>query len=207
MKERITEKQLEQIVAEVEDLANRRQAELDRHQVQEILQELNLPPELLDDAMIQLHRREALAQQTRRHRWIAGTIAGVLVLGIAVTGFLIYTEQQANNSVDVYQSRITFNQDDGSDVKTVSQKFTPEINYRVTLKDVPLGDRLPLKCDWVDPQGNLAHQNKYKTQVIDSSTWETHCRYQVKSSDLPGVWGVKMFLDNRLLSKSTFVVK
>ena len=63
MEPRLTENQLQQVVAEVQQLAIRRESELDATQVREILQELNLPPEFLEDAMIQLQRREALKLQ------------------------------------------------------------------------------------------------------------------------------------------------
>jgi len=57
MENRLTQTQLTQIVAEVERLSNLRQSELDSEEVKEILQELRLPPELLNEALIQLRRR------------------------------------------------------------------------------------------------------------------------------------------------------
>lgn len=68
MTQRLTQEQLSQIVTEVEGLQVRREAELDQQQIREILQELNLPPELLDEALIQLNRRQALEVQQRRNR-------------------------------------------------------------------------------------------------------------------------------------------
>jgi hypothetical protein len=59
MDQKLSQKQLEQIVAGVQQLSLRQEAELDRDQVREILRELNLPPELLEEAMVQLSRREA----------------------------------------------------------------------------------------------------------------------------------------------------
>lgn len=49
MEQRLTQLQLEQIVAEVEQLSQRHQFGLDTAQVQDILRELNLPPELLEE--------------------------------------------------------------------------------------------------------------------------------------------------------------
>jgi hypothetical protein len=80
MEQRLTETQLQQVVAEVQQLSLRRDPELDATQVREILQELNLPPEFLEDAMIQLHRREALKVQQRRNRWIGGGVAIAIAL-------------------------------------------------------------------------------------------------------------------------------
>lgn len=70
MEQRLTQAQLEHVVAEVQQLSRRYEAELDAEQVREILRELELPPEFLEDAMVQLHRREALALQQQRSRWI-----------------------------------------------------------------------------------------------------------------------------------------
>lgn len=207
MREPITEKQLQKIVAEVEELANRRNEELDRDQVKDILQELNLPPELLDDAMIQLQRREALVQENRRNRWLVGSIAGVLVVAIALGSFFITNRQQTLDAVTANQSRLTLSQDDGNSLTTFNRNTTPEISYRVTLQQAPLGERLGLRCDWIDPTGNIAHQNQYQTKPIDTPTWQTRCRYQLKASDLPGNWQVKIYLGDRVLSQNTFVVK
>ena len=80
MEQRLTTQQLELIVGEVGRLANRQQDELDRSEVQKILVELNLPPELLDEAMIQVQRKEALARQRKRNIGIA--IASVTALVI-----------------------------------------------------------------------------------------------------------------------------
>jgi hypothetical protein len=95
MENRLTQTQLTQIVAEVERLSNLRQSQLDSEEVKEILQELRLPPELLNEALIQLQRREALAQQQRRNRWIAGGLAAAAAGAIAITGFYIQQNRQA----------------------------------------------------------------------------------------------------------------
>ena len=91
MENRLTQTQLTQIVAEVERLSNLRQSQLDSEEVKEILRELRLPPELLNEAsLIQLQRREALAQQQRRNRWIAGGLAATAAGAIAITGCYIH---------------------------------------------------------------------------------------------------------------------
>ena len=61
MSDRLTDEQLGKIVAEASRLSQ--QNELDTEQVKQVLTELNLSPDLLDDAMVQLQRREALAVQ------------------------------------------------------------------------------------------------------------------------------------------------
>ncbi|PPJ61864.1 DUF3859 domain-containing protein, partial [Cuspidothrix issatschenkoi CHARLIE-1] len=70
MNQRLTQEQLNEIIAEVQGLQLRQEVEFDQQQIQEILQELNLPPELLDEAVIQLRRRQALEVEQRRNKMI-----------------------------------------------------------------------------------------------------------------------------------------
>ena len=84
MNNKLTQDQLAQVVAEVERLSQRREAELNREEVNQILQELSLPPDLLDDALVQVERRQALEVQQKRNRWIGISIAAVLVGIIAI---------------------------------------------------------------------------------------------------------------------------
>jgi hypothetical protein len=101
MTQRLTQEQLSQIVTEVEGLQVRREAELDQQQVKEILKELNLPPELLDEALIQLNRRQALEIQQRRNRWITSGVVAVIVVAMSATGFayastIFFMQQQSS---------------------------------------------------------------------------------------------------------------
>ena len=207
MENRLTQTQLTQIVAEVERLSNLRQSELDSEEVKEILQELSLPPELLNEALIQLQRREALAQQQRRNRWIAGGLAGAAAGAIAITGCYIQPNRQAIDRVSIQQNRITSVQDDGGNLTVISRKNNPEIFYRTTLKDAPIGKKLSLSCDWIDPSGQVVKQNRYQTREIDKPIWNTHCRYQIGTAAATGNWQVKMFLENRAIGSASFEVK
>jgi len=207
MENRLTQTQLTQIVAEVQRLSNLREAELNSAEVTQILQELGLPPELLDEALIQLQRREALAQQQRRNRWIAGGLAAVAVGAIAITGFFIQQSRQALDRISVQQNRITSVQDDGGNLTVVSRQNNPEIFYRVTLKDAPIGKKLSISCDWIDPSGQVVKQNSYQTREIDKSIWNTQCRYKIGTAATPGKWQVKMFVENRAIGSTSFQVK
>jgi hypothetical protein len=204
MENRLTQTQLTQIVAEVERLSNLRQSELDSEEVKKILQELSLPPELLNEALIQLQRREALAQQQRRNRWIAG---GLAAAAIAITGFYIQQNRQAIDRVSIQQNRITSVQDDGGNLTVVSRQNNPEIFYRTTLKDAPIGKKLSLSCDWIDPSGQVVKQNHYQTRQIDKPIWNTHCRYQIGTAAATGNWQVKMFVESRAIGSASFQVK
>ncbi|MEG4320690.1 MULTISPECIES: DUF3859 domain-containing protein [unclassified Microcoleus] len=208
MENRLTPTQLTQIVSEVQRLSNLRESEVNSAEVTQILQELGLPPELLDEALIQLQRREALARKQRRNRWIVGLLAVVVgVVPIAITGFYIYQNEQAIARVSIQQNRITSVKDDGDNLTVISRPNNPEIFYRVTLKDAPLGKRLSLSCDWIDPSGQVVKHNRYQTREIDKSIWNTHCRYKIGTAAAPGNWQVKMFLENRAIGSTSFEVK
>ncbi|WP_293146367.1 MULTISPECIES: DUF3859 domain-containing protein [unclassified Microcoleus] len=207
MENRLTETQLTQIVGEVERLSNLQKTQLDSAEVKEILQELNLPPELLDEALIQLQRREALARQQKRNRWIAGGLAAAVAGAIAITGFYIQQSQQALDRISVQQNRITSVQDDGGNLTVISRQNNPEIFYRTTLKDAPLGKKLSISCDWIDPSGQVVKQNRYQTREIDKPIWNTQCRHQIGTAAATGNWQVKMFLENRAIGSKSFQVK
>ncbi|MBD2562024.1 MULTISPECIES: DUF3859 domain-containing protein [Nostoc] len=207
MTQRLTQEQLSQIVTEVEGLQVRREAELDQQQVREILQELNLPPELLDEALIQLNRRQALEIQQRRNRWITSGVVAVVVVAIASTIFFIQQQNSALSRVSAQQDGITLVQNSGGDLKTVSRQTNPEVLYRVTLKDAPLGKKLALSCNWIDPSGQIVKQNNYQTREINTSVWDTQCRYTINPAATVGNWKVQMFLEGRQISDETFEVK
>jgi hypothetical protein len=207
MEQRLTETQLQQVVAEVQQLSLRQESELSAVQVREILQELNLPPELLEDALIQLHRREALKVQQQRNRWIwAGSLLA-LVLIVLGTTLSIQQQHKMLNNVTAQRDRITLVQDDGGNLSTISRQANGEVFYRITLSNAPVGEKLALSCQWSDPTGQIVHQNRYQTKEINSPIWNTVCRHTIGSAAPVGTWKVQAFVGDRLLSDATFDVK
>jgi hypothetical protein len=205
MNQRITQEQLNQIIAEVQGLQLRQEAEFDQQQIQQILQELNLPPELLDEALIQLRRRQALEVQQRRNKLIAFGVVGAIM--ITIGSLVFFNQQQASllANVSAQQDRITLA--DEVDIKTVSRQANGEVFYRVTLKDAPIGKRLSLSCNWIDPSGKIVKQNAYDTKDITTSIWNTYCKYTINSTAPVGNWQVEMLLDGRKISEEIFVVQ
>lgn len=185
----------------------RRDAELDQQQVREILQELNLPPELLGEALIQLNRRQALEVQQRRNRWIASGVVAVVLVVIASTIFFTQQQNSVLSRVSAQQDRITLVENNGNDLKTISRQTNPEVSYRVTLKDAPVGKKLALSCNWIDPSGQIVKQNRYETREINTSIWDTQCSYIINPTATVGNWKVQMFLEGRPISDETFEVK
>jgi hypothetical protein len=207
MENRLTQAQLTKLVGEVERLSQRQQDELDREQVQDILRELNLSPDLLDEAMIQLQRKEALVVQQRRQRWImGGAIASVVV---AIAGMTVFMQQQNQSlaRVAAQQSCVALAQDGCNERASLSRQTSPDVFYNVTLKDAPVGKKLSLTCDWIAPGGQVVKQNRYETRPIDTAVWMTHCRYKLDAAAPVGTWQVKMRLDDRPLSDTNFDVQ
>jgi hypothetical protein len=207
MEQRLTDAQLEKVVAEVQRLSERKQAELAPEEVREILRELNLPPEFLEEAMVQLDRREALAIQQKRDRWIIGGFVGLIAL--SVIGFVVITQnqQQLTARVMAQRDRVTLAQDNGGNLSSIRRQNSGEIFYRITLSDAPVGQRLSLSCNWIDPSGEIVHQNRYQTKEITTPIWNTFCRHQLGSEMPVGTWKVEAFLGDRRLSDATFEVK
>jgi hypothetical protein len=207
MEQRLTEAQLQQVVGEVQRLTQRHEAELDTAQVREILQELNLSPEFLPDALIQLHRREALKIQQQRNRKIA-IGAGIAILIILVGGMLLtQTQQQTLTKITATRDRITLAQDNGGNLNTISRQTAGEIAYRITLTNAPVGEQLSLSCKWIDPSGQIVHQNTYRTKTIATSTWNTICRHTIGTAAPIGTWKVQAFVGDRPLSDANFDLK
>jgi heme exporter protein D len=207
MEQRLTETQLQQVVAEVQQLSLRQESELSAAQVREILQELNLPPEFLEDALIQLHRREALKVQQRRSRWIWGGSALALVLILLGTTVSLQQQHKLLSNVTTQRDRITLAQDDGGNLSTISRQANEEVFYRITLSNAPVGEKLALSCKWSDPSGQIVHQNRFQTKEINSPVWNTVCRHNIGSAAPIGTWKVEAFVGDRFLNDATFEVK
>lgn len=205
--QRLTQNQLDQVIAEVQRISFKQEDELESEQVREILRELHLPPELLEDALVQVSRREALAVQQNSRRWlIGGAIAAIALITI---GFTVLNQQQNQtlSRVGSNQSRLTLSQDRGDSLKFVLRQTNPELSYRVTLSDAPVGQKLSLSCSWLAPNGEIMHQNRYETKVITTASWNTTCRYAITTNAALGIWTVKTFLGDRILSEATFDVR
>jgi len=207
MEERLTQAQLEQVVAEVQQLSERQQTELSSEQVRDILRELDLPPEFLEEAMVQLHRREALKVQQRRNLFIGISVIALIALILFGVGLFTRNQQQVLNRIIAQGDRITLAQDDGRNLSTVPRQANSEVFYRVTLSDAPVGRKLSLSCNWIDPSGQIVHQNYYQTQKITTSVWNTFCRHTLGLDAPVGTWKVEAFLGDRQLSEASFEMK
>lgn len=207
MEQRLTQAQLEQLIAEVQQLEQRHEAELETEQVREILRELNLAPEFLEEAMVQMRRRKALAAQQRQRRLLIGGVVGAIAFLLIAWTLFTHNQQQTLARVIAQSDRITLAQDDGGNLTKISRQADRQIFYRVTLSNAPVGQKLSLSCNWIDPSGKIVYQNRYQTQEITTPIWNTFCRHNLNSASPSGTWKVQAFLGNRLLSDATFNVQ
>ncbi len=207
METRLTQAQLAQVVAEIDKLSRQRESELAPDQVREILRELNLPDELLEDAIAQMHRREALEKEQRRNKWIAIASAAVAISAIAIGIVFGQNQRQKIAGVASTEDRISLSKKGGNSLSQVNRQINPRIYYQVTLKNAPIGSQLALQCDWVNPNGQIVHQNRFKTRTVETAAWNTNCFYDLGSAAQPGNWEVRMSLDGRAIGSEPFVVK
>ena len=210
MDTRLTETQLGQVVAELSRLALQREDQrrrgLDCEQVIQVLKELELPIDLLDDAMEQLRQREALARRRRKQvRLVIAAITLLLVIIIAV--FLMASHRSAVlGRVSAGQDRITRAGDDGGNLSKVLRDGQ-DVVYHVVLRDVPVDEKLSLSARWFDPSGRVFHENHWETRLTDKSVWPTLARCQLGSAAPVGTWRVEISLGGRVLSTATFEVE
>ncbi len=207
METRLTQAQLAQVVAEIDKLSRQRESELAPDQVREILRELNLPDELLEDAIAQMHRREALEKEQRRNKWIAIASTAVVISAIAIGIVFGQNQRQKIAGVASTEDRISLSKKGGNSLSQVNRQINPRIYYQVTLKNAPIGSQLALQCDWVNPNGQIVHQNRFKTRTVETAVWNTNCFYDLGSAAQPGNWEVRMSLDGRAIGSESFVVK
>ncbi len=202
----LTQAQLAQVLAEVDRAAQINDAELDPEQVKQILHTLSLPDDLVEDAIVQIQQHQLRIQKQQRHRIVIFTIVA-MIAGLIATIAVVYQKQQNKIArIEALQDTVT-RQDAATPVSQFDRQKDAEIFYRVTLKNVPINDRLRISCRWNDPSGQTAYQSRYQTEEIPRSPWTTVCNAPFTSQSQMGTWNVKLFVEERSISEQPFVVK
>lgn len=65
MPENLTQEQFNQVIAEIQKISDQRGGSVTIDEAREIFQEMNLPSELLEEALLQVKRKQAQAEQNR----------------------------------------------------------------------------------------------------------------------------------------------
>jgi cytoskeletal protein RodZ len=203
--ERIDSQKLNQAIAEIQKIAQERENTLTIEQAREVLRELNLPDELLAEALMQVKRQEALKEQARLNFMVTAWVLVMLVIGIGGTFWWQKRQAQNLNRVVAQTSSVVLASQPNQPVTKVSPPS--EVVYQVTLTNAPIGQRLDMACDWQNPQGEVVRQNRYQTQEITKSVWATRCKHQIGMDTPRGTWQVTMYLGNRAIAKNSFAVQ
>ncbi len=131
----------------------------------------------------------------------------VLLLAGAAAWFVIGNKHDATEHVSASKTRITLEEDTQQNLTEIDRETSPTVYFQVTLKAPPLGEKLSLACEWIDPHGQVAHRNRYETKLIDHENWNTHCRDTFDPGSPTGTWTVAMSLDRRQLARTSFVLR
>lgn len=200
----LTQTQLDQIVAEIDRLQD--DAELNDHQIKEILQQLDLPHELLEDAIAQIHKRRLSLQKQQRQKIVLSTIA-IMIAGLTATIAVVYQKQQNRIArIAALQDIVTL-ESSAKPVKQFDRTKDNQMLYRVTLKNAPINDRVTVGCQWTDSTGQIVHRSRYQTESISRSPWVVSCAAPLTSQSQTGTWNVKISVEERSMSNHTFAVK
>jgi hypothetical protein len=202
----LTKAQLTQLAAEADRVFQRDDIQLDDEQVKQILQKLDLPHSLSDEAIAHLRQRQLLRQRQQRHKIVLSTIA-IMVFGIVTTIAVVYQKHQTKmDQVEALQAKVT-QQDSAEPIAQFDRQKDSEMLYRVTLKNVPVNDRPRITCLWSDPTDQIVYQSRYQTGNVAQSTWTTSCKAPLTPEAQAGTWSVRMLIEERPISDQTFVVK
>lgn len=231
MNQKLTPSQVARVVLAVEPLSQNAEAELDWEEVRDIWPELPLLHQLLDQVLVSIKGREALAVDQKGQkpslaipfedllRGIA-TFAQVAFVGTMVASIIWINDRKeaiANRIAHPPPSktRIILSNDYGNYFVVFNRQERPHLCYRVTLQNPPEDKKLSLNCDWIDPTGQVVHQNLYQTKLINHNVWTSACSYQLGDKAKPGTWQVKMSFGDRasvadqyrLLTQTEFIVE
>jgi hypothetical protein len=193
---KVAKEELEDIVEEAQHLDDAEREGLTRGEAREVLRELDINPDKLDEAerLVKERRASELAKQQAKKRTLMRVVAAVVAAGAIVTAVVVYTQQRASalSKIAVSQHTVTVT--------------TSEAKLDVAVNGAPRGEPLDLTCDWVDPSGNRAHQNHWKTKAVDRDPWPTHCRLPLTPAAKTGAWTVTVKQGDRVLATDRFDV-
>ncbi len=204
---KIKKSELDLIIAEIERLSQQKEQEINRQELIEILQELSLPIDQLDEALLIIKKKQTANRNKKKISFI------FVLFFIGFIGYIAYeniswkNHQKALHNMIAIDGRITLEEDNKNNLEIINRQDSPRLHFRVTFKNTPVGKPLLLGCDWINSQGQIIHQNRYQTRPVEKDIWHTRCRYRIGKTSIPGTWQVKMFSGDRLLRSQTFQVK
>jgi len=201
----LSEKELIRLVEEVSKLDLERKQMLDKSQVSQILKEMDLSDDLLDEAMVRLDEKRAVEKKKRIVFSVTAAVAAVAIIALSSTLWMSSNYAGQLAKVTAADTRITTEVQSSADLSVVTAG-NGTIFAQVTLHDVPLGTRLPMRVEWIDPSGTVFRENTWQTKPTDKQTWQTHAKVDLPTSVAKGDWVAKFLLGDRIVATKTFVV-
>ncbi len=205
MQDKLSEKELIRLVEEVSKLDLERKQMLDKSQVSQILKEMDLSDDLLDEAMVRLDEKRAVEKKKRIVFSVTAAVAAVAIIALSSTLWMSSNYAGQLAKVTAADTRITTEVQSSADLSVVTAG-NGTIFAQVTLHDVPLGTRLPMRVEWIDPSGTVFRENTWQTKPTDKQTWQTHAKVDLPTSVAKGDWVAKFLLGDRIVATKTFVV-
>ena len=136
-------------------------------------------------------------------------LLGVAIVLVAALGVLSLVRERGEKlaHLSAARPRLALGESGLEALSEFERGAAPDIYYHVVLQDVPLGGRLDLSCDWVDPAGRVARRNRYHTRFVYKATWPTHCHQKFTEVSSSGPWHVRLTMNDRVLSDSAFTLR
>jgi hypothetical protein len=147
--------------------------------------------------------------QTRRLQLILG--GSIVTMAVAIGGSYFLTQQEQHPADQISSQQDTITNSEyinaiSAQIETVDRSKKLPLVYHVRLQNVPVGEKLTLTCDWLNPSGKVVKRDRYTTPSVTTPVWNTHCQYQLSPSPTPGKWQVRMVLNGKKLSDRHFIV-
>lgn len=201
---KIAERDMLRLVEEVSKLDSERQQMLDKSQVAKILDDLNLPSDLLNEALERLEYKKARERRQKAFK-LNSTVVAIAAVAIGIAyGYINATQVHQYDKISASDARITISADSAEALASVKPGGT--IFVHTVLHNVPVHKQLPLHAKWFTPDGNLFHENDWQTRDTTSSTWDTHAKVVIPDGAPSGKWMVQISVAGREVISKIFNV-
>lgn len=202
---KIAEKDMIRLVEEVSKLDNERRAQLDKTEVAKILNELSLPSDLLDEALLRLQRQKS---ERRTLKLILGAAITTALLGALLAFFVLSSSNAVQQSyANVTATDAFFSQNAEGSVPVPEVSTGQTVYAQVTLHNVPVNSKLPMHAKWYKPDGSILKESSWSTRETTSQNWNTHAKCVIPPDAPAGKWMVEFSLGGRSVISKIFVVK
>jgi hypothetical protein len=146
--------------------------------------------------------------------WLKHVRTAILVLAIPVVAIVLEIrlfEKSAQLTQDLLKVNVSQIQlAMGSDQAPPTDEVIPgngATYVRISLQGVPIGERLPMRAQWIQPDGSVYHEINWHTKETLSSICQTHGRSEIDPGAPAGVWQVRLYLGDRFVGNKPFYIK